>query len=905
MKSEKKGERGLDGIIAEVRAQSVDEQVVERAARRVWARLGQVAQLSPSTAATAPAHIERIRGCADFQALIPAYLAKTLSESRALLLEDHVHECVTCRHALDAARSGARPEPALAWEQPATPLRPGWRLAWAMAAVLVLGVGLGVMGVGRLILGSGTRATVQAVDGALYHVSDRVSAALAAGRPILDSQEIRTANGSSAVIRLVDDSSVEMSQRTDLWVSRGWRGTTIHLERGKIIVRAAQQRHGLLYVATRDCLVSVKGTIFAVDEGMKGSRVSVIQGEVEVEQGSNAQLLHPGDQISTQATLTPVSLTRDISWSRNSGEYLALLSEFAGLHKQLEAIPGPTPRYDSTLLKMVPVDTRFYVAIPNIGTTLSQADQLFQERIGGSEVLQQWWGQQQASGKAQKLEEMINRIHTFGEYLGDEVVIALPPDHHAPLILAEVKRPGFREFLQQQISELNAGSESKATLIDDPFSATLPPAGKDRPLVFVKNNILVMTGDTGQLQQTATLIEHFASSNFVSTPFYTAIERAYQSGAGWLICADMEQILSQSVGKREGSEKGPDFLRDPKTGLADMRYLIMESKNVSGKTENRATLSFSQDRRGVAAWLAPPSPMGTLDFVSPAASFVVSFVVKNPRDIVQEMISFAQSDNSNSGRNSGEDLEEFESKTGVNLSDDLGGTLGGEATFALDGPVLPTPSWKLALEVNDPARLEDTIEKLVAGMRERADNKADQFNLTKEDSGGRIYYTLNRVPPASSTPGKPGTLGALNEIDYVFADGYLVAAPNRGLLVSSLQNRETGYSLAHSTDFMGRLPRDGNTNYSAVVYQNMGAMLGPVTDLLKSTTVLTPAQRQSIDALSQNSVPSLICAYGEPQQIVVAGTGSFFGLGFDSLLGIGHDGPLELLPVIEKAAQKK
>jgi hypothetical protein len=403
-----------------------------------------------------------------------------------------------------------------------------------------------------------------------------------------------------------------------------------------------------------------------------------------------------------------------------------------------------------------------------------------------------------------------------------------------------------------------------------------------------------MTGDTSQLQHAATLIEHSASSNFVSTPFYAAIQRAYQSGAGWLLCADMEQILSQSVSKKESSGKGLDFLKDPKTGLADMRYLIMESKDVSGKTENRATLSFSQDRRGIAAWLAPPSPMGTLDFVSPAASFVISFVVKNPRDIVQEMISFAQNDKPNSG----EDLEEFESKTGVNLSDDLAGALGGEATFALDGPVLPTPSWKLALEVNDPARLEDTIEKLVAGIGEQADKKAAQFNLAKEDTGGRTYYALHRILPSSQP-------GALNEIDYVFADGYLVAAPNRSLLVSSLQNHEIGYSLARSSDFMSRLPRDGNTNYSAVVYQNLGAMLGPVTDLLKSSTVLTPAQRQSVDALSQNSVPSLICAYGEPQQIVAAGTGSFFGLVFDSLLGIGHAGPLQLLPMIEQAAQKK
>src|SRR5271157_6146381 len=124
MKSEKMGgERGLDRIIAEVRTEDVDEKVVEQAARRVWAQLGPVAQLSPSTAATAPAHVDKIRSCADFQALMPAYLAKTLSESRALLLEDHVHECVSCRRVLDAARSRARQEPALTWEQPPRPLR--------------------------------------------------------------------------------------------------------------------------------------------------------------------------------------------------------------------------------------------------------------------------------------------------------------------------------------------------------------------------------------------------------------------------------------------------------------------------------------------------------------------------------------------------------------------------------------------------------------------------------------------------------------------------------------------------------------------------------------------------------------------------------------------------------------
>ena len=147
-----------------------------------------------------------------------------------------------------------------------------------------------------MLRGTEVEAAVLSAEGTLYLVSGRGGEALLPGRSIRENQEIRTAKGSSAVIRIVDSSTIEMNQRTSLWVSKGWRDTTLHLQRGNIIVRAATQGRGRLNVATRDCLVSVKGTIFAVDEGIKGSRVSVIQGEVEVEQGRKTKLLHPGEQ---------------------------------------------------------------------------------------------------------------------------------------------------------------------------------------------------------------------------------------------------------------------------------------------------------------------------------------------------------------------------------------------------------------------------------------------------------------------------------------------------------------------------------------------------------------------------------------------------------------------------------
>ena len=871
-------------LITQLRSDDVSEQTVERAADRVWARLR---ERFPAPETATASDVEKIRGCADFQALLPAYLGGSLSEARSSLLEDHLHGCVACRHALREARHVMRPvapqKPEIAAPRKAAGTRARWIMPWAFATGVII-IGLAVFlsdgRWARKLLGTEAEAAVLSAEGTLYLESGPGGEAVLPGRSIHEDEEIRTAKASSAVIRMVDGSTVEMDQRTSLWVSKGWRDTTLHLQHGNIIVRATKQGRGRLNVATRDCLVSVKGTIFAVDEGMKGARVSVIQGEVEVEQGRNTKLLHPGEQVSTEPDVAPVPVSYSVSWSRNRGEYLALLGEFAALHKQLEALPGPTPRYNSALLNLVPDDTVFYAAIPNLGSTLTEANRLLQERIQQSAVLQAWWARQQASGGAGKEPEVIDRLRSFSDYLGDEIVVAMTADQHSPLVVAEVRRPDFRTFLQQQLGQIKRdGKQLKVQIVDNP--SLLPPAtGKNTMLVYLQNNLMAMAADARQLQKVALRMEHATPSGFTSTPFYSAIRQAYQAGAGLLICADMEQILAHSVNQKESL----DLIRDERTGLADMRYLIMESKDASGRTENRATLTFSQARRGLTALLGSPSPMGTLDFVSPTASFAVSFVVENPQEIVQGIFSLAGSHDPGFT----EGLENFQSETGVNVSQDFAAQLGGEVTFALDGPILPTPSWKVALEVKDPARLEETIEKLVASYNQQSDSKAGTLNLTKENADGRTYYSL-RISRPSAAPGAP------SEIDYVFVDGYLLAAPSRALLLSSIQNRNTQYTLARSSDFTSRLPRDGFTNCSALVYQNLGAMLASAADL----PMLAPAERQGHESLKQNSGPSLTCAYGESQDIVVANTGNIFGMGFGPLLGIKGAGVLDLLPILK------
>src|SRR6202021_2752778 len=169
------------------------------------------------------------------------------------------------------------------------------------------------------------RGAVQNVDGSLYAVSDEQVRLIPAGYQIRNGDEIRTAKGSNAVVRLLDGSLVEMSERSDLSVSREWKGTTIRLDGGHIIVQAAKQRTGRLYVATDDCLVSVKGTIFSVNHGLKGSRVSVIEGVVRVVANDQTTDLRAGDEGTSGPTVAKVPIQNEIAWSRNSAKYLALL----------------------------------------------------------------------------------------------------------------------------------------------------------------------------------------------------------------------------------------------------------------------------------------------------------------------------------------------------------------------------------------------------------------------------------------------------------------------------------------------------------------------------------------------------------------------------------------------------
>jgi hypothetical protein len=858
----------LERAISELCGEEPNAKVLSASAERVWRRL-QTGEGEES----ATGGLQPIRGCADIRALLPVFHQQELPPARALIVEDHLRECVSCRSFAQGREvdGGA----SVNWRM--DPASRGFQWSFARlsltAAVVLL---TAVVWTGRtwyLAGPSGSRANIESIEGQAYRVDPAGEHALRVGDEVGQGEFIRTSANSHAKVRLFDGSDVEMNQRAELAVSANRRNTTIHLDRGSIIVQAAKRRTGHLYVSAPDCTVAVTGTVFSVNSGTKGSRVAVIEGEVHVEHGGAESILHSGDMLATTQSIGVVPVREEIGWSDNLDHELALLAEFSKLRAKLEEIQTPGPRYESKILPLLSADTVIYLGIPNFGDALQQANQIFQQQLSQSEVLQQWWNKEGISNQHPTPNELIEKILTMSKYLGDEVVITYRGTSASmeagPVLLAEVRQPGLKDFLQNHLADALASSQgtSHVRVIDSQSLSSLA-RGERGMIMLVRPNMLIVGGDAASVQQMSAQLDS-GTTLFAATDFGQKIADVYSKGAETLVAANIGQILRISQTQQENT-KGLQ-----NSGFNDIKYLIATRGQASSQGDNRITLEFNGQRHGIASWLAAPAPMGSLDYVSSNAGVAVSFVSKQPALMLDDLVSTIGASVPNFSQN----LASANSELGLNIRNDLASALGGELTLALDGPVLPTPSWKAIVEVNDSGALQLAIEKLVRDLnREAGKSNQPGVMLSQDQVGGRTFYAIHSQ-----------TVGLSAEYDYTFADGYMIIAPSRALLLAALGTHENGSSLARSASFRALLPSDNQANFSAMIYQNLSPILKPLASQLSS------GQLAMLQQLAADAKPSVFCAYGESDRIEVASSGKLFDLnpGIPSLihlLGLSEHG---------------
>jgi hypothetical protein len=930
----KQDKKDLDSIIDKaafaVRDEQIDASVIDASAARVWERISQQAGKASATAdqysegtdtMNASNNSEMISGCADFQSLIPAYLKGDLSTARKLLLEDHSNECIPCRNEIRARRSAAKAKAATyiaPHHMPSTSRgtlktrTSRWRTStvarWSVAAVLAIAI----LGLGGTFLyervdlsGRTLAATVENVAGMAYVVSEMDTRPLAVGELLQKGERIRTAKDSNAVLRLADGSTVEMRERSEFSVSENMRGVTINLDRGDVIVEAAKQRNGRLYVQTPDSLVSVKGTIFAVESGTKGSRVSVVEGEVKVDHAGKTETLLPGDQTTTNPGLEKTAVAQNVAWSRNASKYENLVTDLAKLRQDVnQNVARPGVRHESRFLDFVPENTVFYAALPNLSQTLADSQRIMQERIRQNPALAEWWKNDRGHGLNSKT---MDRIQELGSQLGDEIVVTASMDAKGEpsgiLVLGQVKdAAGFRSYIDSQIASIakETGDMPKISVVGDPFAAkaaTTKVASKgdkkeaapSELFVWVNNDIFAASPQLDTLRGFATSLKTPATNGFVNSSFRQRISDVYRDGAGLLVAADLEKIIAQAASKTNTEEEQRNVEGLRQLGVMNLRHFVAEQKDINGRTLSQAALTFSQADRGIPSWLAAPGPMGALDFVSPNANIVTAFVVNDPAKLVDDLLGFIETVQPDVRQQ----MDAMEKQQGISIRNDFAAPLGGEFAFAIDGPLLPTPSWKVVLEVYDQAKLQNTFERSVERLNQFS-MLMGKGKLAIENSavGGRTFYAIK------SDTGL--------EVNYTYDNGYLIAAPTRALLEQTIRNRDAGSTILRSPRFMSSLPQDGNANFSAIFYHDLASLIGPIAERLKNNGgEMSEQQRQKLASMDVNAPPTLVYAYAQGDRITIAANteGGAFGLSPASLIGLPNS--FEMQHILMNAMDNK
>jgi hypothetical protein len=143
--------------------------------------------------------------------------------------------------------------------------------------------------------------------------------------------------------------------------------------------------------------------------------------------------------------------------------------------------------------------------------------------------------------------------------------------------------------------------------------------------------------------------------------------------------------------------------------------------------------------------------------------------------------------------------------------------------------------------------------------------KRDAVAIESSEIGAQRFYSLLDLTSGTTVA------------QYIFADGYMIVAPTRALLMQALQTHASGDSLAQSAAFKALLPKDENENYSAIAYQNLSPVLTPLLSQVSGEAA------EAIRQMASDARPTAICAWGRDSRIEAASNSHLFGFDFLSL----------------------
>jgi len=829
----------FDQIVNEIKNDPIPEGHLEQARRRALSKMVQ----KPSDTALDAAGVEQISGCTDFQKLIPAYVKKELSEARMTLVQDHTSSCVPCRKYLHQIKeSGQVKRPERVVKAPTSmPLTYVWRIAAVFILFSVVGLGYKTLDIRNWFTPA---ADIQIVDGDLYSLSNHQLVRHTSSEVLSYGQEIRAPRDRNAMVKMPDGTVVEVARRSIFSMERSGEDTTMNLLAGKAIIEAADQGKNHFFVQTPDCKVTVKGTVFSVNSGPKGSRVSVLEGKVHVQRGKTTSVLLPGNQFSSGESLKPVPLEREVAWSDAPSRLEPFLSSLSKAQAQFEAeILEDGTRYQSQLLPLMPSETSVYGAIPNIGGPTLNIVESIQEQLRKYPELNAAMNQKNTNPINEDFDRAIHLLGELSSYLGNEIAFGLSfqdGEVAAPLFLAEASgKAGLEAFLTTELQAIEAETGEAfldhIVFVNDPQSET---QSEDTLYIWATSPYIAASSQVAILQDLKGYMTTGSNPNFTSTEFFGTLDELYQTGVSIVFGIDVTTIVERAD-EKEMIEA---------SGFADVQDFIFVKREAVFDSSFELNITFKSDRKGIASWLAEPSPMESLSFVSPDASGFVSISLIDPEFMLNDVIQvMSQSENIQT-------LVSQEEEDLFELIHDIAVALGGEVTVAFDGPLFPIPSWKVIAELYDGALLGETIDQILD-----LSNQHNDFDLVRIPSDFNGYSVFEV---------KSQRFGW--NFYYAIIDGYLVAVPNLGLLDQTLKNRNFNLSIATSEKFLSILPANSYNEFSFLFYQDLSAISDPLSKVFPNAS---KEDLELMKTFQEALAPKLVYGYAEQQRIAVAATG--------------------------------
>jgi type IV pilus assembly protein PilA len=529
------------------------------------------------------------------------------------------------------------------------------------------------------------------------------------------------------------------------------------------------------------------------------------------------------------------------AWAHDLKNYPGLNEELGKLFAKFQSdVHAPALRSQSKLLPVLPNSTLLYAAFPNYGDEAQQILNVFRHELQQNAPLRDWWQHGELAKNGPMIEQSIDKFSQLSQYLGEEIVLfgdAGGFDRN-PLLIAEVRKPGLKQFLQQMLKE-NASEWNTHWRVLDSQELANADDQKAGPgvVVLVRSDLVIVGPNVAALRSFNNQLQT-SSGQFASTPFGQRLTQAYQAGASILVAADLHSVMKQIP-----ASAGPQHEFLARTGFDDMKYLVWEHKSVAGQAASQTELSFTGPRHGVASWLAAPAAMNSLTFVSPGPVASATLLLKNFAQIFDDIKDLSTYSNPGAWVS----FEQMQQAMNINLRQDLLSHLDGEVTVDLENFTPPTPVWKVILHVNNPQALQQSFDKLL----QAAPIKAEQ-----SEEAGIAFHTLH-IPSAKQP----------FDIVYAFADGYMIVASSPQAIVDAIHAHQTGESLTKSPKLLAALPSGHSRDASALLYED------PIAISAISLRQAPPEMAEYISQLSPTkAAPMVIAAYGEDSAIKEAST---------------------------------